>query len=196
MLTSPVLGEVDPGLRIGEVTEHAAAEVASVMQLDGHVVDERMARGCRCFVARLGDEVVAFGWLATGTEWIGEVELEITPERDAAYIWNCATHPAHRRKGFFRSLVTGIAAQAQREGLNRLWIGTLDIPAAKGVTDAGFVPAMRFTSVWMYGVRWLRARQADSVDPALLMSARQVLAIAGVPLRLGSSMKRAEQRRH
>ena len=166
------------------------------MQVDGYVADARMARGCRCFVARLGDEVVAFGWLATGTEWIGELELEITPERDAAYIWNCATHPAHRRKGFFRSLVTGIAAQAQREGLNRLWIGTLDIPAAKGVADVGFVPAMRFTSVWMYGVRWLRARSADSVDPDLVMSARQVLAIAGVPLRLGSSMKRAEQRRH
>ncbi len=166
------------------------------MQLDRDVVAERMARGCRCFVARLGDEVVAFGWLATGTEWIGELELEITPERDAAYIWNCATHPAHRRQGFFRGLVSGIATQAQSEGLNRLWIGTLDIPAAKGVADAGFVPAMRFTSEWMYGVRWLRARPADSVDPAVLMSARQVLAIAGLPLRLGSSMKRAEQRRH
>ncbi len=166
------------------------------MQVDRDVVEARMARGCRCFVARLGDEVVAFGWLATGTEWIGELELEIRPGRDAAYIWNCATHPAHRRKGFFRCLVTGIAAQAQREDLTRLWIGTLDIPAAKGVADVGFVPAMRFTSVWMYGVRWLRARPADSADPALLMSARQVLAIAGVPLRLGSSMKRAEQRRH
>jgi GNAT superfamily N-acetyltransferase len=195
-LTSPPQGEVDPGLRISEVTEDAAAEIASVMQVERDVVDARLARRCRCFVARLGDEVVAFGWLASGTEWIGELELEITPERDAAYIWNCATHPAHRRKGFFRCLVAGIAAQAQREGLNRLWIGTVDIPAAKGVADVGFAPAMRFTSVWMYGVRWLRARSVDAVDPALLMSARQVLSIAGVPLRLGSSMKRAEQRRH
>lgn len=181
---------------ISEVTEDPAVEIASVMQVDRDVVDARMARGCRCFVAKLDREVVAFGWLATRAEWIGELELEITPERDGAYIWNCATHPAHRRKGFFRSLVKGIAAQAQGEGLKALWIGTLDIPAAKGVVDVGFVPAMRFTSVWMYGVRWLRARPADSVDPALLMSAREVLAIAGVPLRLGSSMKRAEYRRH
>jgi len=166
------------------------------MQLDVGLVESRFARGCRCFFSRHDDEVVAFGWLATGAEWIGELELEIRPEPGAAYIWNCATHPAHRRKGFFRSLVAGIAAQAEREGLNRLWIGTLDIPAAKGVADVGFVPAMRFTSVWMYGVRWLRARPADSVDPALLVSARQALAIAGVPLRLGSSMKRAEHRVH
>jgi len=195
-LTSPQRGEVEPGLRISEVSEDAAAEIASVMQVDRDVVDARMARRCRCFVARLGGEVVAFGWLATGREWIGELELEIAPEPGDGYIWNCFTDPAHRRKGFFRSLVTSIAAQAQREGLNRLWIGTLDIAAAKGVADVGFVPAMRFTTVWMYGVRWLRARPAESVDPALLMSARQVLAIAGVPIRLGSSMKRAEQRRH
>lgn len=195
-MTSPPGGEVEPGLRISEVTEDAAAEIASVMQVDSDVVDARMARGCRCFVARLGDEVVAFGWLATRTEWIGELELEITPQPGAAYIWNCATHPAHRRKGFFRSLVRGIAAQAEREGLNRLWIGTLDIPAAKGVADVGFVPAMRFTTVWMSGIRWLRARPADSVDPGVLMSAREVLAIAGTPLRLGSAMKRAEHRVH
>ena len=195
-MTSSPRGEVEPGLRITEVTENPAAEIAPVMEVDREVVDARMARGCRCFVARLGDEVVAFGWLATRTEWIGELELEITPGPGAAYIWNCATHPTHRRKGFFRSLVNGVAAQARSEGLKRLWIGTLDIPAAKAVADIGFVPAMRFTTVWMSGIRWLRARPADSIDPALLMSAREVLAIAGVPLRIGSAMKRAEPRRH
>ena len=166
------------------------------MQVDLDLVERRFARGCRCFFGRHGDEVVSFGWLATGKEWIGELELEIRPGPNEGYIWNCTTDPRHRRKGFFRSLVTGISVQAHRDGLNRLWIGTLDIPADKGVADIGFVPAMRFTSVWMYGVRWLRARPADTVDPALLMSAREVLAIAGVPLRLGSSMKRAEHRVH
>jgi len=198
-LTSPPRGksgEVDPGLVITEVIEDPAAEIASVMQVDRDVVDARMARGCRCFVGRLDREVVAFGWLATRTEWIGELELEIDPGPRAAYLWNCATHPSYRRRGFFRALVNGIAAEATRHGLETLWLGTLDIPAAKAVADVGFMPAMRFTSVWMYGVRWLRARPADSVDPALLMSAREALAIAGAPLRLGSSMKRAERRRH
>jgi len=195
-LTSPPLGEVDPGLAISEATDDPATEIASIMRIDREVVAARLARGCRCFVARHWGEVVAFGWLTTRTEWIGEVELEITPGADAAYIWNCATHPAHRRKGFFRALVTGVAAQARREGVLKLWIGTLDIPAAKGVADIGFVPAIRFTSVWHAGIRWLRARPAPDVDPALLMSAREVLAIAGRPLRLGSSMKRANRRRH
>lgn len=166
------------------------------MQVDVDLVRSRMARGCRCFVARLGDDIVAFGWLASNVEWIGELELEIRPGRAEAYVWNCATDPRHLRQGFFRAMVNGIGAHARREGLKRLWIGTLDIPAAKAVVDAGFVPALRFTSVWMYGMRWLRVRRAETVDPELLDAAREVLAIAGRPIRLGASMKRADRRSH
>jgi len=92
--------------------------------------------------------------------------------------------------------VRGIVDQVRNEGLARVWIGTLDIPAANAMTQAGFVPAMRFTTVWMYGVRWLRVRAAPGVDRGVLTAARKALAIAGRPLRIGSSMKRAERRRH
>ena len=166
------------------------------MQIEPDVVDARIARGCRCFVARSDDEVVAFGWLAAYTEWIGELELEVIPGEGEAYIWNCATHPAHRRQGFFRAIVNGIAAHARREGLSRLWIGTLDIPPARAVAEAGFVPALRFTTVWHAGIRWLRVRRAEAADPAIELAAREVLAIRGRPLRVGTSMKRAERRRH
>ncbi len=181
---------------VHEVTGESAADVAAVMGPDGDLVAPRLARGARCFAARLGREVVAFGWLSTDSEWIGEVELEISPGPDEAYIWNCATHPDHRRKGFFRAIVNGIAAQARTEGKKRLWIGSLDIPAAKAVAQNGFVPAIHFTSVWMYGMRWLRVRPAAGVDLSLELAAREVLSIGGRPLRLGSSMKRAERRRH
>ena len=166
------------------------------MQVDRALVRARMDRGCRCFVARAGEETVAYGWLATGTEWIGEVELEITPGPGEAYIWNCATDPLHRRRGFFRAVVGGIAAQAREEGLARVWIGTLDIPPAKAVAQLGFSPAIRFTSVWLSGVRWLHVTPAPGAGEALVGAAREVLAIAGRPLRLGSSMKRAESRVH
>ena len=166
------------------------------MQVDVDLIKSRMARGCRCFVARLGHEIVAFGWLGSGLEWIGELELEIQPGRQEAYIWNCATDPRHRRRGFFRAIVNGIAARAREQGLHRLWIGTLDIPAAKAVADAGFVPTLRFTSVWVSGMRWLRVRPAEAVEPNLLQAARAVLAIGGRPIRLGASMKRADRRTH
>ena len=179
-----------------EVPAYAASDLASVMGPEGDLVALRLARGCRCFAARLGREVVAYGWLTTASEWIGEVELEIRPGSNEAYIWNCATLPEHRRKGYFRAVVKTIVAKARTEGLTRLWIGSLEIPASKAVAQAGFVPAIRFTSVWMSGVRWLRVRPADGVDPGLLTAAREVMALGGRPLRLGSSMKRAERRTH
>lgn len=181
---------------VAEITEYSAADVAAVMGPEGDLVGMRLARGCRCFAARLGSEVVAYGWLSTASEWIGEVELEISPGRGEAYIWNCATAPDYRRKGYFRAVVKEIVNQARNEDKTRLWVGSLDIPAAKAVAQAGFEPALQFTSVWMYGVRWLRAKVAAGVDPRLELAAREVLSIGGRPLRLGSSMKRAERRRH
>jgi len=184
------------GVAVIEETVDQVSEVASFMQLDAVLIADRFARGCRCFTARLGDEVVAYGWLATAAEWIGELELEIRPARGEAYIWNCATAPAHRRRGYFRAVVSGIVGQARQEGLRRLWIGTLDIPPAKAVGQAGFVPAVHFTSVWLSGTRWLRVKRPSGVDRALLKSAREALAVGGRPLRLGTSMKRAEARLH
>ena len=181
------------------VTEEPGAQVdaiASLMQIDPAIVVGRIARGCRCFTARVGDEVVAFGWLATRAEWIGELELEIRPGTREGYIWNCATAQGHRRKGYFRAIVAGIVASAREEGLRRLWIGTLDIPPAKAVKDLGFTPTLRFTSVWLSGMRWLRVRRVSRVDRQLLRSAREVLAIGGRPIRIGTSMKRAESRLH
>jgi GNAT superfamily N-acetyltransferase len=181
---------------ITEVGEDSASDVASVMGPDGDLVSSRLARGCRCFAARLGQQVVAYGWLSTSREWIGEVELEIAPHQGEAYIWNCATDTEYRRRGFFGAIVKSITAQARTEGLKRVWIGSLDIPASKAVAQAGFVPAIHFTSVWMYGMRWLRVRPAGGVDPRVELAAREVLAVGGRPLRLGSSMKRAQHRRH
>jgi GNAT superfamily N-acetyltransferase len=181
---------------VKEVPEYSAFDVASVMGPEGHLVATRFARGCRCFGARVGGELVAYGWLSTANEWIGEVELEIRPGSNEGYIWNCATRPEHRRKGYFRAIVKAITAQARTEGLTRLWIGSEQIPAAKAIAQAGFAPSILFTSVWLSGMRWLRVRPADSVDPGLLMAAREVLSIGGRPLRLGASMKRAERRSH
>ena len=49
----------------------------AAMGEEGRLVAPRRARGCRCFAAWTGEDVVAYGWLAGGAEWIGEIGLEI-----------------------------------------------------------------------------------------------------------------------
>lgn len=156
---------------------------------EGELAAQRLAHGSRCFVVWMGDSVGGYGWLSVGPEWIGETQLVITPRPGEGYIWNCVTMPEHRQKGIFRSLLIGILEVARNEGLKRLWIGTVAIPAEKAMAPSGFQPALRFKSLGCAGVHVLRVSPAG--DSALVADAYSVLAI-----RTGWHFRRRQHRRH
>src|SRR4051794_12125524 len=119
----------------------------------------RFARGVRCFAAMVEEGSIAgYGWLSTQPEWIGELQLEIRPRAGEGYIWNCATVTEHRRRGVFRSLLVGISEIARKEGIKRVWIGSVAIPAEKAVGPSGFRPALTFTSASLAGFHVLVVR--------------------------------------
>ena len=147
---------------------------------EGDLVAPRLARGCRCFVVSVDGAIAGYGWLSTGPEWIGELQLEIRPQPGEGYIWNCVTLAEHRRKGVFASLLVGICEVARGEGLKRLWIGSVAIPAERAVAPSGFRPVLRFTSyraVRVYAVR------VHAIEPRLADEARSRLNIRS-PFRL------------
>lgn len=172
------------------------AAVVEAMGDEGDLVATRLARGCRCFVALESGMVVAYGWLSSGPEWIGELGLELMPAPGEAYIWNCATLPAHRRKGLFSAVLRWMAAQGRREGLVRLWIGSVEIPAEKAVGGAGFTPTLRFEVDPHGKLRRLEVSAVDGADPGLVMAARRRLGEDGAPLKLGLSVDAWRHRRH
>jgi hypothetical protein len=109
---------------------------------EGGLVDPRLARGCRAFLGRAGVEPVAYAWVSTDAEWIGELGLEIRPGPGEAYLWNCVTVPAHRHRGVFRAMVGGIAAVLAREGRQRLWLGSVNSRSEISLRAAGLSPAL------------------------------------------------------
>jgi len=161
------------------------------MEAESGLVPGRLARGSRCFGAWVGHELVGYGWLSTKSEWIGEVELEIGLPAGEAYVWNCVTLARHRRKGVFRSVVTAIVGQAYKDGLARLWIASLEGVGGKTMQQAGFQPVLRFNSTKRLGFYWLMVSPADGVDPHLLASAREAVAIKGAV-----SVRRSVTRKH
>ncbi len=163
---------------------------------EGDLVDDRLARGCRCFAALAGGAVAGYGWLSTGPEWIGEIQLEIKPGPGEGYLWNCFTLPEHRRQGVFRSVVTGVADIAAREGLARLWIGSVAIPAQQAIGPSGFKPALHLHSTIKAGMCWLKVIVPEEADPELVEAARDVLGIGGRPLRIATTLRRSRPRRH
>ncbi len=150
---------------------------------DGDLVGARLARGCTCFAAWSDGALVGYGWLSTGPEWIGEVQLEIKPREREAYIWNCVTIPEHRRRGVFRALVAGITLAARRLGSRRLWIGSVDIPAEKALAPLGFQPALYFDSATVGPLHLVRVSAASdrrlSTDAANVLATHPGLVVRG-----------------
>lgn len=166
------------------------------MGREGDLVPERLERGCRCFGAWLGREMVAYGWLSNRAEWIGELGLEIHPDRGEAYVWNCVTFPSHRNQGIFWALLLSITAQARREGLVRLWIGSIGTVGKKAVAEAGFRPVLRIDVISLWWLRRLTVGAAQGADPGSVAAARHVLAGRRGPLPLNSSVRCGRSRRH
>jgi GNAT superfamily N-acetyltransferase len=164
------------------------------MGAEGDLVDLRLGRGCRAFAGFLKGEVVAFGWLSTREEWIGELGLEIRPPAGEAYVWNCFTVPEHRHHGYFRALLEQVVTVARDEGLRRLWIGAVDGGAESAVTGIGFAPVLDFWAVTLGGFRWINVRRSEGVDPTLLSTA--LAALGGGRGALHSSLRRVDHRRH
>ncbi|HET7466768.1 MAG TPA: GNAT family N-acetyltransferase [Candidatus Dormibacteraeota bacterium] len=155
-----------------EIKAARLAEIAAAMGADGDRAAARFARGCRCFAVEQQGSIVAFGWLSTHREWIGELGLWITPAPGEGYVWNCYTLEPHRRRGNYRRLVQGFV---ELPDLRRLWIGSIDDPAEKADADAGFAPVLLFEVTRVAGLRLLRIRPAAGADPAIVGTARERL---------------------
>jgi ribosomal protein S18 acetylase RimI-like enzyme len=98
-----------------------------------------------------------------------------------AYIWDCVTLPAFRRRGLYVALLRHIVGVLRAEGLRRLWIGaSLDnTPSIRGFRSAGFRPVLRLIYLRVLGLRgnWL---VGDAAAPAALVAdARRALSGAG-----------------
>jgi ribosomal protein S18 acetylase RimI-like enzyme len=156
---------------------------------EASLVRPRFARGVRCFAAIVDGAIAGYGWLSTQPEWIGELQLDISPGPGEAYLWNCATVPEHRRRGIFKALLTGISNHAQAAGLRRLWIGSVAIPAEKVVGPSGFRRALRFSTWTLGSAHVLISRPAAEADAKLVREARIALGSQEAPMRLGLSVR-------
>lgn len=99
---------------------------------------QRIEAGHRPWIARIGDEIVAWGWVATREAGISELGLWFPlPERER-YLWNFVTRPAWRGQGIYPAMLRAILAREL--DADRFWIGhDLDNAASRsGILKAGF----------------------------------------------------------
>ncbi|MBI1282519.1 MAG: GNAT family N-acetyltransferase [Anaerolineaceae bacterium] len=116
-----------------------AVLLARLAKLDVENVQTRLCEGHVPYIAWLDDMPVAYGWVATQTAHIGELDLHITLSVRSRYLWDFATLPDWRGRGIYPHLLQAILT-AESSDAEQFWIIAAPENRASGVgiAKAGF----------------------------------------------------------
>ncbi len=116
-----------------------AALLARLAKLDVESVQTRLREGHIPYIAWLDDTPVAYGWVATQTAYIGELDLHITLTEQSRYLWDFATLPVWRGRGIYPHLLQAILT-AEKSNAEQFWIiaAPENRASSVGISKAGF----------------------------------------------------------
>jgi GNAT superfamily N-acetyltransferase len=114
--------------------------LACLANLDLAEVNKRLAAGHRPYVAWVGGEAVAYGWVATHTAHVGELDVTIVLPQGNCYLWDFATLPNWRGRGIYPRLLQAILA-CESMVSERFWIiaASENRASSAGIAKAGFI---------------------------------------------------------
>ena len=150
--------------------EQDAAAMASLQNRSIEEISNRFAAGHRAYVAVVGDQPAAWGWVATSTADIGELGAHLTLDAEERYLWNFVTLPAYRGLGIYPRLLQAIL-RAESADAERFWIGYApeNHASGAGISKAGFVTAveMSFEATGKPALRAERPNEAKAASRVL-----------------------------
>lgn len=152
-----------------------AGELAHVMGFDDAApVLQRLRSGRQCYIARIEEKLIAYGWITFDKESIGELGLSLRLQQGEAYIWNCATLPEYRGQRLYPALLAHMLVELQKAGIQRIWIGTDadNLPSQSGVARAGCQP---IAEVFLAQDGRLSTRGRPGVPPEDVMDAHYAM---------------------
>jgi GNAT superfamily N-acetyltransferase len=132
------------GAMVRRATAADAAALQEGMEASGiypaDVVEMRLRAGRRPYVVETDGKIVSYGWVAFSAEPIGDLGLSFELTAGEAYIYDCATRPDYRGRGYYPALLRTMVADLSREGWLRAWIGTGpgNFISQRGIARAGF----------------------------------------------------------
>jgi hypothetical protein len=116
------------------------AQVMATLQHRTEIdMGRRMWDEHRAYVASIGSEDVAWGWVATDTAMIGEINSAFYIPKRERYLWNFVTRQSHRGLGIYPRLLDAIV-QAETAEADRFWVAYApeNHASGSGIHKAGF----------------------------------------------------------
>jgi GNAT superfamily N-acetyltransferase len=126
-----------PGLTIKE--SNNVDMLSAMAGITPEEVGKRMSDDHLAFIAFMNNSPAAFGWMATGTAFIGELNHEmILPVRNR-YLWNFRTLEQFRGRGIYPVLLQYIIRHEEKRA-DTFWIihAPENKSSLKGIQKAGF----------------------------------------------------------
>ena len=129
----------------------------------------RMWDGHRAYVASIGDADVAWGWVATETAMIGEIQSAFDIPKRERYLWNFVTRQEYRGLGIYPRLLDGIV-RAEMAEADRFWVAYApeNHASGNGIHKAGFETVAQI-SFDMHGRPAIRMLIEDAPNPGPML---------------------------
>jgi GNAT superfamily N-acetyltransferase len=136
------LPDLEPIPNLASALADADAALAQLNRVSHAEVLSRVQANHRPYVARVGSEAVAYGWVASRAAGFGDGRCEFEVPAFERYLWDFATVPAWRGRGIYPRLLQAIIA-AEEASVERFWIlHEWSNEASKhGIARAGFQAA-------------------------------------------------------
>ena len=126
------------GLAVARETD--AATMAALQGRPVAEMERRFATGHRAYVAALDGAPAAWGWVATRSAEIGELQSTFAVPAGERYLWNFVTAAAYRGRGIYPRLLDAIVRLESRDAA-QFWIAHApeNHASGAGIARAGFV---------------------------------------------------------
>lgn len=114
----------------------------------------RVRQGNRLYKMHVDEKLVCWGWVASPGTRIGVLhDLYLTVPERASYIWDCATSPEYRGRGYFPVLLDGIlSAHRPTATLALVAVDTHNGASRRALVKAGFIPRFTYISARTFGL--------------------------------------------
>lgn len=148
--------------------------MATLQQRSATDIAQRFGDGHRAYVAWYEGTPAAFGWVATRTARLGELDTTLTLTDGERYLWNFVTLPAYRGLGIYPRLLEAII-QAESFDAERFWIAYApeNRASGRGIEKAGFVPVAELS---------FEASGAPALHAIDVAGAYRASAVLGLPV--------------
>ena len=149
MLHQPIVADLAGDNRRPEIRE--ATKYRDDLSFTEQEFSRRNGSGNVLYELVVEERPVSYGWVALGGTNVGILhDLQMRVPSHAVYIWDCATPPAYRGKGYFPALLRGLITAADAN-LALVAVDTNNDASRKALQKAGFEPLFTYLSVRLMG---------------------------------------------